>query len=191
MPAYADEISDLKHFLKDIQSFEADFSQTLIDTKGKRTQSEGHFILNKPTYFYWVYHKPFKQQIIGDGQFVWVYDEDLAQIVKTPQSKATAAANPLLTLMTNDKALNDYQVTPVENVSNAAKQWIQLQSISNKDAPSLTLGFTDQALTAFRMIDPLGNHILIELHAVKKNQAIKSGQFKFKAPKGVDVLLSE
>ena len=58
----------------------AEFSQSLIDGSNN-TKSKGIIILKKPHFFKWVTQSPNKQEIVSNGKRLWIYDDDLEQLI--------------------------------------------------------------------------------------------------------------
>ena len=78
--ARADSVATLKDFIRDVKTGRAQFTQTVTSPDGaKKKTSTGSFEFSRPNRFRFVYAKPFEQQIVADGQKVWIYDADLNQ----------------------------------------------------------------------------------------------------------------
>src|SRR5665811_2330801 len=77
----------LNAFIKDAHTVQAEFSQTLLD-KGAQViqESTGTMLFERPGKFRWIYKTPYEQLIVGDGDKVWFYDEDLNQVTVRPVS---------------------------------------------------------------------------------------------------------
>ena len=75
-------IDRLRAFVKDTQTARADFTQTVAGKDGRVAQTaSGEFLLERPGKFRWTVQKPYKQLLVGDGQRVWIFDEDLNQVI--------------------------------------------------------------------------------------------------------------
>ena len=67
--ANASGLERMKEYFQNIQSAQASFHQTVTDKQGQKTQDvTGTMQLQKPNKFRWDYHKPYVQQIVGDGE---------------------------------------------------------------------------------------------------------------------------
>ena len=63
-----------------IDSFEADFTQKLLD--GESTEEDivkGKFIFKRPANFLWISDSPYNQEIKSDGEYLSIYDVDCEQ----------------------------------------------------------------------------------------------------------------
>ncbi len=79
VPAAA--VASLKNFVDKVQTFRAGFSQTLLDQNFRVLQkSGGSMLFARPGKFRWSYDTPYQQLIVGDGEQVWFYDQDLEQV---------------------------------------------------------------------------------------------------------------
>ncbi|MEM7027344.1 MAG: outer membrane lipoprotein chaperone LolA, partial [Pseudomonadota bacterium] len=71
----------LNNFLNGLETIESNFSQTLLNESGQVIEnSSGMLYLRQPAKFHWSYELPYSQKIISDGNFLWIYDEDLEQV---------------------------------------------------------------------------------------------------------------
>ncbi len=68
MPAHADAVASLRAFVKDVQSGQASFKQTVTSPDGKKARtSTGTLEFQRPNRFRFAYDKPMEQLIVGDG----------------------------------------------------------------------------------------------------------------------------
>src|SRR5512139_1321918 len=78
--AHAGAVDQLRAFVRDVQSGQAAFSQTVTSSDGARRKvSSGQFEFLRPNRFRFAYTKPYEQLVVSDGQKVWIYDADLNQ----------------------------------------------------------------------------------------------------------------
>ena len=86
-PAWASKDDDaLQRYFSDMNGMRAKFTQTV--SGGGRMhddQSWGEIFVKRPDRFRLQYTKPYRQLYVADGNRVWSYDEDLAQITVKPQ----------------------------------------------------------------------------------------------------------
>jgi len=90
--ARADSVDLLRDFATNVKSGRAGFTQTVTSVDGaKKKDSSGQFEFVRPNRFRFSYAKPFEQQIVADGQKVWLYDVDLNQVTVRPMAQALGA----------------------------------------------------------------------------------------------------
>ena len=79
--AQAAAIDKLHRFLDSMKTLRADFAQIVVAKNGKKSQqSTGVMSFSRPGKFRWQIEKPYSQLLVGDGQKVWIYDQDLRQV---------------------------------------------------------------------------------------------------------------
>ena len=78
-------------FLANLSTFKAGFEQSVLDTQRRSaTRTQGTFYLKKPGRFRWDYNEPDEQQIIADGDNIWLLEPDLKQVSVQGQESAPA-----------------------------------------------------------------------------------------------------
>ncbi|GAB6140786.1 outer membrane lipoprotein chaperone LolA [Methylosoma difficile] len=179
-------IQQLKIFLKNTKSLQADFKQVLVNEAGQAAQtSYGEFYLQRPGKFRWDYHKPFQQQIISNGGKVWFYDTDLEQVTvkKLDESVGTTPA----LLLSGDVSLE--QNYHMENQGTEGTLQIIKLVPKNQDSSFkyVTIGLDKGQLGGMELSDNFGQLTRIYFSNSKLNQPIAASLFEFKAPKGADV----
>ncbi|HEU4708283.1 MAG TPA: outer membrane lipoprotein chaperone LolA, partial [Methylophilaceae bacterium] len=91
--AQAGGVDQLHAFFEKTQSLRAHFHQTVMDNQGRKVQEvDGTMQLQRPGKFRWDYDKPYVQQIVGDGQKVWLYDPELSQVTVRSVSSALGSS---------------------------------------------------------------------------------------------------
>ena len=75
---------NLEKFLSNLNSFEANFVQEVKDFSNQIIdESSGKVIFLKPNFFRWTYQVPSENEIISDGEFLYLYDPDLKQVIES------------------------------------------------------------------------------------------------------------
>jgi outer membrane lipoprotein carrier protein len=185
--AYADGMSNVKAFYQKTKSVRASFHQVVTDRQGRKIQEvDGEMQLKRPNQFRWDYNKPYQQQIVSDGQQVWLYDMDLAQVtVNTLRQSVGSSPAALLA--------GDANIDKSFRLSNASRkddlEWV---SASPKDKESgfdkILMGFKDNKIQALSLIDSFGHTTNIKFSNVELNPVLDEKSFLFKPPQGVDVV---
>ncbi|WP_457746306.1 LolA-like outer membrane lipoprotein chaperone [Sulfurimonas sp.] len=67
--------------LNSINSFEADFTQNIVDEKGKTIKYTGHVLAKKPQYAFWQYSTPVKKNVYILPQRVVIVEPELEQAI--------------------------------------------------------------------------------------------------------------
>jgi outer membrane lipoprotein carrier protein len=130
--------------------------------------------------------KPYKQQIVGDGTKLWIFDPDLNQV--TVKKLGDSLGDSPAALLAGNNDLDKYYV-----LTDAGKlddiEWLNAVP-KNKDTTfeRMRMGFKDDALTVMELKDNFGQTTLIKFSALEKNPKLAGDVFKFVAPKGADVV---
>jgi outer membrane lipoprotein carrier protein len=184
--ARADAVDSLRDFAQNVKSGKASFTQTVTSVEGtKKKTSSGQFEFVRPNRFRFVYAKPFEQQIVADGQKVWLYDVDLNQVTVRPMTQALGATPAaLLAGATLDKEF-DLKAAPTAE----GFEWV-LATPKVKDGPiqSLRVGFKGKELAALDIVDAFGQRSALRFTALEQNVKLAEEQFRFTPPKGADVI---
>jgi len=183
----ADGMSSVKVFYEQTKSVRANFHQVVTDKQGRKVQEvDGEMQLKRPNKFRWDYHKPYEQQIISDGNQVWLYDTDLAQVTVRELSKSIGSSPAAL--LAGGEAI-DKSFKLVNASRNDNLDWV---SANPKDKESgfekILMGFKDNKLQEMSLIDSFGHTTKITFSQVEVNPALEEKTFLFKPPKGVDVV---
>jgi len=185
--AAATEVEDrLNRALTSLDTFSADFKQTLIDDNKKVIQqSMGTVSIQRPGKFRWIYKKPYEQQIIADGKELWVYDVDLDQATVKPMDVGLSTA-PIMVLMKKQKVQQEFDIS--ELGQKKLLYWIELTP-RNKDMEynKIFIGLKGGTIKAMELRDSFGQVTRIVFDNLRTHMVFKPDTFSFNPPDGVDV----
>jgi outer membrane lipoprotein carrier protein len=177
----------LRRFFAEVKRYTAKFDQVLLDETGATIQkSKGRLWIERPNKFRWDYETPYKQQIVGDGERLWVYDEDLKQVTVRPL-KAGLLDTPAVLLAGRGRLEERFEIADAGVESDVA--WIELLP-KNKEAgfEKVRLGFVQGHLRGFELMDGLGQMTRYTLTDGLENKSISAERFTFTPPPDVDVV---
>lgn len=177
----------LDHFFNAVISLDGKFSQKVLDEKGKTIQSaSGTLKLLRPGRFRWDYQEPFKQLIIADGQFLWVYDSELEQATVKSIDQALGTA-PIMLLSEIRSPDDDFIV--IEESASEGLEWVTLQpKIIDTDFVNIRFGMDKHGIRRMILHDQFGQSTIIRFSKLKFNSDIPPSAFRFEVPPGVDVI---
>lgn len=188
----ADGISDLNAFVNNVSSMSSEFSQVVLDKKGLKLQDvEGVMLFKRPNKFRWDYLKPYQNQIISDGDRLFMYDQDLRQVSINPLAKV-AGSTPLLIIA--GKNIEKYFTLrniedQVANEINQNIKWVEAVPIEEGGGFSkVILGLTENKLSVMKIVDAFEHTTTISFKNAKYNVTLVDNDFLFKLPTGVDVV---
>lgn len=185
LTAQAGGIEALRQFNNDADGIAGTFTQT-VQSKKKTQKSSGSFQILRPGLFKWVYQKPYQQEIVGDGQSIWLYDVDLKQVTQSNQDQ-TIGDSPAA-ILSNKSAL-DASYTLKEDGSQDGMDYVLASPKKNNAGYQfIRIGFKGNTLAAMELKDSFGNQTQIQFQNVNTRPNLSRSVFKFTPPKGVDVL---
>ncbi|MBL4866177.1 MAG: outer membrane lipoprotein chaperone LolA [Pseudomonadales bacterium] len=188
------ETKQLNALLASINSMDAEFSQLVLDARGGVIQEvNGQLTIQRPYKFRWITGAPFFQNVISNGQLLWVHDLDLEQV--TVQTLDRSVGNTPALLLSGDpeqigEAFEINREISRASGSDSGKEIIFRLLPKHEDGlfESLRVTFLNDVLVEMYLKDSLGQQTTIEFKTVKTNITIAPGVFEFTPPKGVDII---
>jgi len=192
--ASAGGLESLEAFVKNAKSGRAEFTQTVTSPpkEGQTVRekvSTGTFEFQRPGKFRFDYKKPFVQNIVADGETLWLFDADLNQVTQRKQAQAlgsTPAA--LIASAPNLKALQaDFALESAPERDGL--QWVKATPKSRDgQLQSVQIGFQGDSLAALEILDSFGQKSVLKFSQVEVNPSLPASTFQFKPPPGADVV---
>jgi len=185
--AGAATLDRLRTFVRDTQTARAQFTQTNVDKNGRVTQSaNGEFLLERPGKFRWTVQKPYKQLLVGDGQRVWVFDEDLNQVIVRRMGEALGAT-PAALLSGNQDVEQAFTWKDLGTANGL--DWLSATPVGKESTfQEIRLGFDANTLVALELLDAFGQRSVVKFSGFERNPKLAPTLFQFTPPKGADVL---
>lgn len=177
----------LRAFMDEVQSLQTEFTQDLYDEAGTKIDSaSGMLYLQRPGKFHWQYQQPYEQQILTDGETLWIYDSDLEQVtVRDVANNLQSTPAAILGGTANIDEL--YEITDMGELEGA--HWVRLSSLDDDSQyKDVRLGFEADELGMMIMSDNLGQTTRIDFSNTQRNVELDENLFEFDAPENVDVL---
>ena len=184
---HAAGVDQLQSFFNKTQSMRAHFHQTVVDSQGRKVQEvDGTMQLQRPGKFSWDYNKPYVQQIVGDGEKVWLFDPELNQVTVRSVSKALGSS-PAALLAGSKEIEKSFELK--DEGRQDTLEWVRA---TPKDEDSgfekVYLGFQNNVLKEMEMRDNFGHITVIEFTDIELNPKLPSQTFSFRPPAGADVV---
>ncbi|MCU0936297.1 MAG: outer membrane lipoprotein carrier protein LolA, partial [Gammaproteobacteria bacterium] len=142
--------------------------------------------LSRPGKFRWSYTVPYVQEIVSDGEDVWIYDSELAQV--TVKSAREALANAPGLLLSSNRPL-EAEFTLADLGRKGDLEWVELTPKS-ADAPfrKVRIGLRGRDLAEMELADGFGQLTRLRFKGAIKNPKLAPDLFRFQPPEGVDVM---
>lgn len=185
-PAHADAVDDLKAFVRDVKSGRADFTQVVTSPDGQRKKtSSGTFEFERPNRFRFTYKKPFAQDIVADGQKVWIYDADLNQA--SSRRLAQAIGSTPAAILAGGSLEKDFSLKAMPDSDGLT--WAEaLPKASDSTFRAVRIGFRSGQLAAIEIVDAFSQKSLLTFEQFAPNAKLPPEDFQFKVPPGVDLI---
>jgi outer membrane lipoprotein carrier protein len=177
----------LRAFVKDTQTARAEFTQTVAGKEGRAGQmASGEFLLERPGKFRWTVAKPYKQLLVGDGQRVWIFDEDLNQVIVRKIGEALGSTPAALLAGSQDV---EKAFTWKDLPASDGLDWLSATPISKETTfAEIRLGFDAKGLAALELLDAFGQKSVVRFTSFERNPKLPPSSFTFTPPKGADVI---
>jgi len=184
--ATADDLSplqSLERYFERVETMQGRFTQEVRDDDGTLLEfSEGAFWVARPDRFRWVYDMPFPQQIVADGDALWVYDEDLQQVTMHPLDDAIGSGPALF--LSGDMAALRARFTISEDAG-----WLRLEPLDDDwQVEFARMRFSGLIPERLDVLDGLGQGTRLVLSDVELNPQIDPDIFEFVLPDAVDLI---
>ncbi|OUS26027.1 outer membrane lipoprotein carrier protein LolA [Gammaproteobacteria bacterium 45_16_T64] len=175
--------------LKAMQSIHSSFRQWVQDSKQASLQDvTGTMWVQKPGQFRWDTNNPYPQSIMANGEFIWIYDEDLEQATQQKLDKHVGNTPALLLSGDPSRLAESFAISAY--LYDETGEWRFDLKPKGEGAlfELLRVNFKDGKLIDMYLEDALGQTTKIEFTEQKINLAINSDVFTFTPPEGVDLI---
>lgn len=186
-PAAADARAELERFFEQVTTFGAGFEQVVLDENlGRIEESTGRMWISRPGRFRWDYDPPLEQQIVSDGERVWVYDVELEQI--TVRRLGDALGRTPAILLAGRGELDENYLIEDRGVHGEI-EWVALiPRDQDGNFSEIQLGFENSSLRLLQLLDQIGQITRIVFTDNEVNPTLQPTLFDFSPPPGVDVI---
>ena len=184
--AQNDAAERLQEFLAQTRSLQAEFRQEIFDASGQLIEeAEGVVSLSRPGKFRWEYFEPYRQQVVGDGTEVWIYDADLDQATVSDM-EAGLGATPALLLYPDRTLEESFEVKSLGG--EGPLQWAELLPRTGESTFTFVrIGLGPEGPRVMELGDTFDQHIRIAFGRLEIDVRFDEGHFRFVPPAGVDV----
>ena len=152
--------------LKDVNSYQASFIQSIVNSSGKEILYNGSIYIKEPSDVLWKYNDPIEKNVYILSNQVIIIEPDLEQVIISTLKEEIN----ILDLLKNPTKIsqNKYEAIIYD------KKYI--------------LTIINDQLTQIDYKDEIDNIVTIYFKNIKQNQPISSSIFKFKIPREYDII---
>ncbi|MDH5258451.1 MAG: outer membrane lipoprotein chaperone LolA [Gammaproteobacteria bacterium] len=173
-------------FFNNLKTLTADFEQVVQNAQmGSTEKAGGKLWIERPGKFRWDYTSPYEQQIVSDGNKLWIFDKDLEQVTVRPIS--LSMGNTPAVLLSDSKPITDTFI--IKDVGFEVElDWVKLfPKDPEASFTAIRLGFNNDVLSEMLLEDNLGQTTRLSFSHLKRNAKISPQKFVFTPPDGVDI----
>ena len=186
--AETDATDRIEGWLSANESLRARFHQFIFDEEGLLIgESKGTVAFLRPHRFRWDYEAPGPQVIVADGNDVWWYDVDLEQVTVRPMDSAlegTPAA-----LLAGPRRVSEHFLVSALPSAEGELDWFELIPRGGDSVfRSIRVGMRENEIRTVEMDDGFGQTTRIDFFDIEHNPDLGDGLFRFKPPRGTDVI---
>ncbi len=186
-PTFASNGTDRLHaFLDQFRSLRAEFQQSVFDEDARQLDdASGMVYIERPGRFRWDYTKPYLQEIVGDGEKVWIYDSELEQVMVRPLGDALGDT-PVMLLSSDKPVEHSFEVRAIDGPDGYA--WAGLTPLGSQgNFTEIRIGFDGDTLRVMELTDAFGQLTRLRFAKVERNPDLEPQLFQFIPPEGADV----
>lgn len=180
-------VDRVERFLREVETYAARFDQALIDANGEIVEeSSGELYIARPGRFRWAYEEPYEQLLIADGNNIWSYDVDLAQVTVKPQGQALANT-PAMLLGGSTEVLEAFEYQGA--FEDGGLTWVRLApNATDSGFERMELGFNGDELTRMVLFDALEQTTVVTFDDIVVNAPVDVEMFEFEVPREADLV---
>ena len=184
---HASGIDQLRAFVDETLSARASFSQSVASKSGRKPQlTQGSFVFARPGKFRWSYEKPYPQLIVGDGEKLWVYDQELNQVSVKKLGQALGSS-PAALLAGDNVMEKNFLLSDIG--SRDGLDWVEARPKGQESSfESVRLGFREDLPRVMEVKDNFGQTTTLTFSRFERNPALNAELFHFVPPRGADVV---
>jgi chaperone LolA len=180
-------IEELQSFVNQSVSGQASFVQRVYDSTGALVQeSSGDLRFSRPGKFKWHYFEPYEQLLVGDGDFLWVYDLDLMQVTRVSLDQALGSSPAALLYGAED--IDSY--FGLEALSSDGSL-LRVRVIPYEESglfERIEIGLTASIVRNMTLYDYFGQKTVIEFGQFSIPSNFNDDEFEFEVPDNVDLV---
>ena len=185
--AYAQAVTALDRYLDGLSSWQAEFAQTVVDSRGKQRVAEtGRFIVRRPGQFRWETGTGPAQTMVADGRNLWFYDRDLEQVTVKP-ARSALTVTPAMLLVGGINLRDHFEITNLPK--SMGVEWVAVKPRgADAEFRSARLGFVGNDLRRMEIEDKLGQKTALVFSKTQRNATLAADTFVFQSPPGADLI---
>ena len=186
--AHADTPADrIAALLAPMQRYSAAFEQTVRGAQHELKESvQGYVKVARPRCFKWVVETPYKQEIVTNGERLFIYDPDLEQVEVRTLDRALDGTPALVLAGTAQEIAAQFDVS--ESGEAAERTFKLVPRSPGALYTEFTMMFARDTLSGIDIFDSLGQVTEVRFHDANPRPSFAKDEFDFAIPPGADVI---
>jgi outer membrane lipoprotein carrier protein len=177
----------------DVRDVAARFEQTthaahMGAAPAKPVASRGRVLLAKPGKMRWTYEEPEPSLVVSDGKTVWIFDPAFGEVQTLPAAEGFITGAAAQFLLGAGDMRRDFTVSAVSCSESAAQLELIPREPASYEKILLDVDPASGDVRTTRIVDLLGNQVVVEFREQRFNTAPADSEFRFEAPAGVKVI---
>lgn len=170
--------------------FVADFRQeTEVKTLNRSLKASGKLSFKRPGKMFWNYDEPKGQFVLADGKFLYFYQPDQNQVIKSPLKNAFRGDIPLSFLLGLGNLKKDFNATLKGTDDNQYVVRLEPKAeASGFNEILLGVGKSSPDILWVSVRDAANNLTTVRFSNMRKGVGVKDNLFQLQIPKGADVV---
>lgn len=187
--AWAGGVDQLRAFFEQVKGARGHFQQSVVgasgQSAGKVRNASGSFAFQRPGKLRWEYEKPYRQLLVANGETLWVYDEDLAQVtVKRAGGVLGMTPAALLAGQNLDK-----HFTLVDAGQEDGLLLVDALPVNKEGAfERVRIAFEGGLPRRMEIRDNFGQTTILLFTRFETVVRLDAGLFRFQPPAGIDII---
>ena len=178
--------SDSREFLiqslEKVESMQSFFEQT---RSGSDEKFSGQLLFQKPNLFRMEIGPPVSQTIISDGEYLWVYDQDLEQVIVSHLTNSLSEM-PFMQLLSEPR---DFLMgSEIVNLSQNEKRFRISVKENENPLEFVDLDFTDGLISRVFVASRIGEPLEVFFNQMSLPKFLPRENFMFVLPENIDLI---
>ena len=178
--------SDSREFLiqslEKVESMQSFFEQT---RSGSDEKFSGQLLFQKPNLFRMEIGSPVSQTIISDGEYLWVYDKDLEQVIVSHVTNSLSEM-PFMRLLSEPR---DFLMgSEIVNLSQHEKRFRISVKENENPLEFVDLDFTDGLISRVFVASRIGEPLEVFFNQMSLLEFLPKKNFIFVLPENIDLI---
>ena len=168
--------------LEKVESMQSFFEQT---RSGSDKKFSGQLLFQKPNLFRMEIGSPVSQTIISDGEYLWVYDKDLEQVIVSHLTNSLSEM-PFMRLLSEPR---DFLMgSEIVNLSQNEKRFRISVKENENPLEFVDLDFTDGLISRVFVASRIGEPLEVFFNQMSLPKFLPRENFMFVLPENIDLI---